>query len=95
MKSACRLGIALGALAAMSGVAVQSLADDYQFIDPSTYPAENVSYPAYSPGASFETSTRRVPSGGGCVESRNRTQAVSAGCSIRSDKFYATMIILF
>ena len=71
-----------------------SMADTYQFINPATYPAPNVSKSAVSVGTAIETATRRTPASAMELEARYRTADESCGVALRSDEARGAIILL-
>lgn len=69
-----------------------SQANTYQFINPATYPAPNVSSSAVSVGTAIETATRRTPASAMELEARYRTIDESCGVALRSDEARGGMI---
>ena len=67
--------------------------DEYQFIDPATYPAANVSHSARSAAMELETGALRVASAAGGLEARSRTRGASNAIALETSKFHALLII--
>ena len=66
--------------------------DEYQFIDPTTYPAENVSYSARSSAITVDAGALRVASASDNLEARSRTKGVSSSILLDATKFHGTII---
>ena len=66
--------------------------DEYQFIDPATYPAENVSYPARSSAMEIETGALRDASAADGLEARSRMKCPSNVIALESTKFWSLII---
>ena len=69
--------------------------DEYQFIDPTTYPAENVSYSARSSAVTVEAGALRVASVSDDLEARSRTKGTSAAIMLDATKFHGSIISVF
>ena len=87
-KAAAALTAAMAAspLAAANG-------DGYQFIDPATYPAANVSHSARSAAMELETGALRVAGASGGLEARSRTKGASNAIALEASMFHALLII--
>ena len=69
--------------------------DEYQFIDPTTYPAENVSYSARSSAIELDTGALRVASVSDNLEARSRTKGASAAILLDATKWHGMIISVF
>ena len=61
--------------------------DEYQFIDPATYPAATPSYPAASDAIALETGAMRIASTAGELEARSRANGASVAIALNAMKF--------
>ena len=86
--------VALVAAAVAMMAFLPSWADTYQFINPATYPAPNVSNATASASTVLETSTRRVPAPAMALEARYRTIDESIGVALRSDELRGAVLII-
>jgi len=68
--------------------------DEYQFIDPTTYPAENVSYSARSSAVTVEAGALRVASVPDDLEARSRTKSASAAILLDATKFHGSILFV-
>lgn len=68
--------------------------DGYQFIDPTTYPAANASYPSRSSAVAFDTGALRAFAGGDELEARSRTKACSQPISLATTDYFGMIIHL-
>ena len=68
--------------------------DEYQFIDPTTYPAENVSYSARSSAVTVEAGALRVASVSDDLEARSRTKSASAAILLDATKFHGSILFV-
>ena len=66
--------------------------DEYQFINPDTYPAENVSYSARSSAVEIDAGALRMASAVDGLEARSRTKCPSNVIALETDKFQALII---
>ena len=80
---------AAAALSAALAAAPLSAADgnEYQFIDPATYPAANPSYPAASDAITLETGTMRIAGTAGELEARSRSTGASVAIALNATQF--------
>ena len=69
--------------------------DEYQFIDPTTYPAANVSYSAQSSAITVDAGALRVASVPDDLEARSRTKGASAAILLDATKFCGTIISIY
>ena len=67
--------------------------DEYQFIDPTTYPAANVSHSARSAAITVDAGALRVASASDDLEARSRTKCSSNVIELETTKFNAMLII--
>ena len=79
--------MAVGPLAAANG-------DDYQFIDPTTYPAANARHSAKSSSIAIETGAMRIAGAAGDLEARSRARSASSAITLNATKI-KTFIISF
>ena len=61
--------------------------DEYQFIDPATYPAANPFYPAASVAITLETGAMRIAGTAGELEARSRSNGASVAIALNATKF--------
>ena len=85
--AALTAALAAAPLAAANG-------DEYQFIDPATYPAANPFYPAASVAITLETGAMRIAGTAGELEARSRSNGASVAIAINAAKF-RTFIMTF
>ena len=90
-----RKGKAAAALTAAMAAAPLAAAngDEYQFIDPTTYPAANVSHSARSAAMELETGALRIAAAAGGLEARSRIKGASSAIALETSKFHALLII--
>ena len=69
--------------------------DEYQFIDPTTYPAANESYSARSSAITVDAGALRVASVSDYLEARSRTRGASAAIPLDATKFHGSIIYVF
>ena len=69
--------------------------DEYQFIDPTTYPAENVSYSARSSAIAVDSGALRVASVSDNLEARSRTKGASSAIMLDATKWHGMIISVF
>lgn len=69
--------------------------DEYQFIDPATYPAANVSYSARSSAITIDAGALRVAGAPADLEARSRTRGASSAIQIDATKWYGMVISVF
>ena len=69
--------------------------DGYQFINPDTYPAENVSYSARSSAITVDAGALRVAGHYDALEARSRTRGTSAAIMLDATKFHGSIISVF
>ena len=69
--------------------------DEYQFIDPTTYPAENVSYSARSSAITVDAGALRVASVSDNLEARSRTKGASSAIMLDATKWHGMIISVF
>ena len=74
------------ALAAAAPLAAAN-GDEYQFIDPATYPAANPSYPAASGAITLETGAMRIAGTAGNLEARSRSNNASVAIALNATQF--------
>ena len=67
--------------------------DEYQFIDPTTYPAENPSHSMMSDEVALETGALRVMGDAETLEARSRTHGYSAAIALNAQKWTPGFII--
>ena len=86
---------ATAALAAAMATAPLAAAngDEYQFIDPTTYPAENPSHSMMSDEVALETGALRVMGDAETLEARSRTYGYSAAIALNAQKWTPGFII--
>ena len=92
MRKGKAAAAALTAAMAASPLAAAN-GDGYQFIDPATYPAANVSHSARSAAMELETGALRVAGASGGLEARLRTKGASNAIALEASKFHALLII--
>ena len=69
--------------------------DEYQFIDPTTYPAANVSYSAQSKKPiTINAGALRIAGVSGNLEARSRTKGASAAILLDATKFHGSIIFV-
>ena len=78
--AALTAALAAAPLAAANG-------DEYQFIDPATYPAANPFYPAASVAITLETGAMRIAGTAGELEARSRSNGASVAIALNATKF--------
>ena len=61
--------------------------DEYQFIDPTTYPPANVSYSARSSAIAVNAGALRIAGAPGDLEARSRTKCSSNVIGLNATKF--------
>ena len=61
--------------------------DEYQFINPATYPAVNPSYPTASDAITLETGAMRIAGTAGELEARSRSNSASVAIALNATKF--------
>ncbi len=89
----CRFrSVALVAATVAMMAFLPSWADSYQFINPATYPAPNVSNATASASTALETSTRGTPASAMALDARYRTIDESCSIALRSDKFRGAVL---
>ena len=69
--------------------------DEYQFIDPATYPAANVSYSAWSSPITVDAGALWEASASETLEARSRTRGASSAIQIDATKWYGMVISVF
>ena len=69
--------------------------DEYQFIDPATYPARNESYTARSSATTIDAGALRVASVSDNLEARSRTKGASAAILLDATKWHGMIISVF
>ena len=70
--------------------------DEYQFIDPTTYPAANVSYSAQSKKPiTINAGALRIAGVSGNLEARSRTKGASAAILLDATKWHGMIISVF
>ena len=69
--------------------------DEYQFIDPTTYPAKNESYSARSSAITVDAGAVRVASVSDNLEARSRTTSASSAILLDATKFCGTVIYFY
>ena len=92
MKSATKFKSAITAAAVATSFAA-ALADSYQFINPSTWPAANACYSSASAGVALETAGRTGATPSQSLEARYRSWGESDGVPLRSDARSGCLII--
>ena len=78
--AALTAALAAAPLAAANG-------DEYQFIDPATYPAANPFYPAASVATTLETGAMRIADTARELEARSRANGASVAIALNAAKF--------
>lgn len=74
-------------MAATAAVPIMAASgDEYQFIDPTTYPAANLSHSAKSAAIELDSGARRVAGTSGDLEARSRSRGVSLATAINASK---------
>ena len=68
--------------------------DGYQFIDPTTYPAENVSYSARSSAVTVDAGALRIAGAPDDLEARSRTRGASAAILLDATKFHGSVLFV-
>ena len=68
--------------------------DEYQFIDPTTYPAENVSYSARSSAVTVDAGALRIAGAPDDLEARSRTRGASAAILLDATKFHGSVLFV-
>ncbi len=66
--------------------------EEYQFINPDTYPAANVSHSARSAAVEIDAGALRTASAADGLEARSRTKGASNAIALETDKFQALII---
>ena len=69
--------------------------DEYQFIDPTTYPAANESYSARSSAITINAGALRIAGVSGNLEARSRTKGASAAILLDATKWHGMIISVF
>ena len=69
--------------------------EEYQFIDPTSYPAENPSHSMMSYEVALETGALRVMGDADTLEARSRTHGYSAAIALNAQKWTLGFIISF
>ena len=69
--------------------------DEYQFINPDTYPAENVSYSARSSAITVDAGALRIAGDSKDLEARSRTRGASAAILLDATKWHGMIISVF
>jgi len=77
--AALSAAMAVGPLAAANG-------DDYQFIDPTTYPAANARHSAKSSSIAIETGAMRIAGAAGDLEACSRARGTSSAIALNASK---------
>ena len=73
--------------AAMAAVPLAAAnGDDYQFIDPTTYPAANVRHSAKSSPVAIETGAMRITGATDDLEARSHARGVSSAIALNASK---------
>ena len=85
---------ALAAAALSSTPLAAANGDEYQFIDPTTYPAANVSYSARSLATTVDAGALRVASVSDDLEARSRAKGVSLAILLDATKFCGSIITI-
>lgn len=94
-KAGLRAALAAVAAALVTTPLASANGDDYQFIDPTTYPAENVSYSARSTAVAFDTGALRSTSSADDLEARSRTKSASSAILLDATKWHGMVISVF
>ena len=68
--------------------------DEYQFIDPTTYPAKNVSYSARSSAVTVDAGALRIAGAPDDLEARSRTRGASAAILLDATKFHGSVLFV-
>ena len=68
--------------------------DEYQFIDPTTYPAANVSHSALSDAVAFDTGVLSAEGGAEDLEARSRSDEYSAAIALDTTKVAPFVIFI-
>ena len=69
--------------------------DEYQFINPTTYPAANVSYSAWSSPITVDAGALWEASASETLEARSRTEGVSSAILLDATKWHGMVISIF
>ena len=85
---------ALTAAFAASAPLAAANGDEYQFIAPASYPAENPSYPAVSDAIALETGAMRTAGMAGELEARSRSSGFSSAIALNAMKFRIFIITI-
>ena len=93
MRKGKAAAVALTAAMATAPLAAAN-GDEYQFIDPTTYPAANVSYSARSSAVELESGALRIASVSDNLEARSRTKGASAAILLDATKLCGTIITI-
>ena len=93
MKKGRAATAALTAAMAAAPIAAAN-GDEYQFIDPATYPAANVSYPSASEPTALVPGAIVATADASGTDLRSGTSDASEGIALRSDKALAIMIVV-
>jgi len=68
--------------------------DEYQFINPDTYPAVNVSYSARSSAVTVDAGALRIAGVPDDLEARSRTRGASAAILLDATKFHGSVLFV-
>ena len=94
-KKAAAVALAAAAATMVTAPLASANGDEYQFIDPATWPADNPSYSAKSTAIALEAGALRVSGASGDLEARSRSRKSSNVIALDSTKFHALMVIVF
>ena len=94
-KAGLRAALAAVATALATTPLASANGDNYQFIDPTTYPAENVSYSARSSAITVDAGALRIAGVSGNLEARSRTRGASVAILLDATKFHGSIISVF
>ena len=94
-KAALRAALASVATILSTAPLSSANGDEYQFVDPTTYPAENVSYSARSAAIAVDAGALRVASVSDNLETRSRTKGASAAILLDATKWHGMIISVF
>lgn len=94
-RKAATVALAAVATALVTSTLASANGDEYQFIDPTTYPAANESYSARSSAITVDAGALRVASVSDYLEARSRTRGASAAIPLDATKFHGSVIYVF
>ena len=93
-KKAATVALAAAAATLATSPLVSASGDEYQFIDPATWPAANPSHSAKSAAITLESGALRVASASDDLEARSRSKWPSNIIALESTKFQPLVLIL-